>query len=70
MKLLTVISNGKAVIQGNNLRCFAPRLGDPKRVCNKLLAKKNAVGQVAGNFRCERCHQEIEIKLVIPAEVK
>ena len=68
MKLLIVISLGKAVIQGDALRCYSPRRNDPDRTCNKLLAKKNAQGQIAGNFKCERCNQTIEVKLVVPAE--
>jgi phage FluMu protein Com len=63
MKLLILITKGQAIVHGDLLRCAAPRENDPKRACNKLLAKKNAQGQIAGNFRCERCHQEIEIKL-------
>lgn len=63
MRLLTYITKGVAVIQGDSLRCAAPRTNDSRRTCNKLLAKKNEQGQIAGNFRCERCHQEIEVKL-------
>jgi hypothetical protein len=63
MRLLTYITIGKAVIQGDSLRCAAPRPNDLRKICNKLLSKKNEQGQIAGNFRCERCHQEIEVKL-------
>lgn len=66
MRLLTFITKGQAVIQGDSLRCAAPREKDNRRVCNKLLAKKNEQSQIAGNFRCERCHQEIEVKLAPP----
>jgi hypothetical protein len=64
--LLTFITRGNARITGEGLRCAAPRGGDNddgRRVCHKLLAKKNADGQIAGNFRCERCKQEVEVKL-------
>jgi phage FluMu protein Com len=61
--LLTYITKGKAVIQGDSLRCAAPRTSDPRRSCNKLLAKTNEQGQIAGDFRCERCHQQIQVKL-------
>lgn len=63
MKLLIYITKGSAVIQGDSLRCAASRANDSRRTCNKLLVKKNEQGQIAGNFRCERCHQEIEVKL-------
>jgi hypothetical protein len=64
MRLLTSITKGKAVFVGNDLRCYAPRTSGQRKVCNKLLAKKNAIGQLAGNFRCERCCQEVEVTLV------
>jgi hypothetical protein len=64
MTLLPAVSKGKALITAEGLRCGAPRANDPDRRCNKQLAKRNAAGQIAGNFRCERCKQEIEIKLV------
>jgi len=63
VRLLTFITRGKAVIQGDSLRCAAARINDPRRQCNKLLAKKNEQGQIAGDFRCERCHQQIQVKL-------
>lgn len=63
MRLLKFIVKGKAVIQGDSLRCAAPRVNDPNRVCNKLICKANSISQIAGNYRCERCHQEIEVKL-------
>ncbi len=63
MKLLTYVTKGKARITDEGLRCAAPRSDNPEWVCHKLLAKKNSGGQIAGNFRCERCKQEIEVKL-------
>ena len=63
-RLLTYITMGQAVIKPEGLRCQATREGH--FTCNKLLAKKNAYGQIAGNFRCERCHQEIEVCLGPP----
>lgn len=65
--LLPCITKGKALITPEGLRCGASRTNDQDRRCNKLLAKKNAANQIAGNFRCERCRQEIEVKLVDPA---
>ena len=68
MRLLTCIVKGKAIFVGNDLRCNAPRQdGGPRAACNKLVARKNAEGQLAGNFQCERCRQAIEVKLVVPA---
>ena len=58
------ITKGKAIIKPEGLRCQASRADD--WICNKLLAKKNADGQIAGNFRCERCRQEIEVRLGPP----
>ena len=63
MRLLTFITKGRAIIQGDSLRCAAPRANDPKRLCNKLICKANELKQIAGNYRCERCHSEIEVKL-------
>jgi hypothetical protein len=63
-KLLTYVTKGQAVIRPEGLRCQASR--DDHWTCNKLLAKKNAEGQIAGNFRCERCGQEIEVRLGPP----
>ena len=63
-RLLTYITKGKAVIKPEGLRCQAPLAGS--WTCNKLLVKKNEEGQIAGNFRCERCRQEIEVRLGAP----
>jgi phage FluMu protein Com len=64
VKLLSYITKGSAAIKPEGLRCQASR-GD-SWTCNKLLAKKNAEGQIAGSFRCERCHQDIEVLLAPP----
>ena len=53
---------GQAIIDGDCLRCSSPRAINPKRLCNKLIAKKNSEGNLSGLFRCERCHKEVEIK--------
>lgn len=63
MNLLMCVSKGNALIKPEGLRCGASRENEPDRKCNKLLVKKNKDGIVAGNFRCERCTQEIEITL-------
>ncbi len=65
MPLLTSITKGKARIHPEGLRCAAPRDNDPARDCNKLIAKRNDAGQIAGNFLCERCRQVIEVKLIV-----
>jgi hypothetical protein len=65
LKLAPAVSNGKAVFISDELRCQAPRAetrGDG--VCNKLIAKFNRLHQIAGQFRCERCKQEIEVRMV------
>lgn len=59
----TLITSGKAVIQDGGLRCNTPRMADASKSCNKLLAKTNASGQIAGNFRCDRCKSEVEVKV-------
>ena len=66
-RLATSITKGKAIFVGGDLRCNAPRTFGQRKTCNKLLAKRNELGQLAGNFRCERCRQEVEVSLV-PAE--
>ena len=63
-KLLATIANGRAVFVGGDLRCAAPR-GDKQR-CNKLIAKVNVYGMIAGEFRCERCKEDIEVRLILP----
>lgn len=65
MNFLTAIKRGRAIINPNGLRCQGPRLKQPEQVCNKLLVKKNALGQVAGAFKCERCGQEIEVEIAV-----
>ena len=52
------ITKGKAVQTQDGLRCMSDYKG---RNCNKLICKRNAKGQIAGNYRCERCSQEIEV---------
>lgn len=66
MKLLTYVTKGKAWVTEEGLRCAAPREDSPELICHKLLAKKNEAGQIAGNFRCKRCKQEIEVTLSPP----
>jgi hypothetical protein len=61
----TFIKQGRAVLTQNGLRCQFPREKDPTTPCNKLLVKKNALGQVAGAFKCERCGQEIVVELAV-----
>jgi hypothetical protein len=61
----TLITKGKAVITPDGLRCRAPRDKDPTRACNKLLVKRSAGGQIAGNFRCERCSAEVEVEVAL-----
>lgn len=70
LNLLMNVSKGKALIKPEGLRCGAPRENDPERICHKLLVKRSSRGQIAGNFRCERCGQEIEVSLVEPVELK
>lgn len=65
MNFLLAIKKGRAAIVHNGLRCQGPRLKQPDQLCNKLLVKKNSLGQVAGAFKCERCSQEIEVELAV-----
>lgn len=58
-----VVKRGQAFVTQNGLRCRGPRAKDPNTPCGKLVVKKNALGQIAGAFKCERCSQEIEIEL-------
>ena len=61
MKL--VITKGDAIVIQDGLRCQAPRVGDTTRKCNKLIAKLNSLGQIAGNFMCDRCKQEVSVQV-------
>lgn len=59
-----VITAGQACVMGNGLRCMAtPDAASPRR-CNKLVAKKNSAGALAGSFQCpdRRCRQSIEVE--------
>jgi hypothetical protein len=62
-----VITQGLAKVvvsdDGGGLRCMAKRSGDPDRSCNKLLARLNVAGQVAGNFQCDRCKQIVSVEM-------
>lgn len=60
---LVTITKGKAAIVNDGLRCRAPRPDDPTLACNKCICKKNSAGYVAGNFKCERCGQLIEVEI-------
>jgi len=62
MKQLTYITKGKAQIEKEGLRCAALRSNRPGWICNKLIVRKNLQGQIAGEFKCERCSQIIEVK--------
>lgn len=57
------IKRGKAVFTANGLRCQGARVRDPDRPCNKLLMRKNGAGQLAGEMKCERCGQIVEVEL-------
>jgi len=67
MKLVPAISKGKAILLGDELRCNRLR-EDSSKICRKLIAKVNRFGQIAGDFRCERCKEEIEVRLVPATE--
>jgi phage FluMu protein Com len=60
----TIIVSGKAVVTFDGLRCNSPRKDDASKSCNKLLAKANSSGQIAGHFRCDRCKAEVETRAV------
>lgn len=59
----TIITSGKAIVTSDGLRCNSPRATDASRPCNKLLAKANSSGQIAGHFRCDRCKSEVEVRV-------
>ena len=64
MTLLICITKGKALIKPEGLRCGATREKEPERVCHKLICRPSTRGQIAGNFRCERCKQEIDVSMI------
>jgi len=66
MEYQLYIQKGRAVFTAEGLRCAAPRPDDPRKICHKLLVKWNASHQIAGNFLCERCKQEVEVVLAPP----
>jgi phage FluMu protein Com len=68
MKHLTYVTKGKAIPQQGGLRCAAPRDNRPGWICNKLIVRENSLGQIAGEFKCERCNQIIEIQTKPRAE--
>lgn len=59
------ITRGKAAFERNALRC-AGKHTDPKRSapCGRLIVKLNRSNQLAGEFKCERCHQIIEVTMI------
>jgi phage FluMu protein Com len=50
-------------VKDDGLRCNTPRAKTPGENCNKLLAKTNSLGQIAGHFRCDRCKSEVEVRV-------
>ena len=65
MNFYITVKTGHAIVVANGLRCQNARLKQPDQLCNKLLVKKNSLGQIAGSYKCERCSQEIEVELTI-----
>lgn len=61
MQLLTFIVKGQGQIFPEGLRCMALR--EDRRICHKMIAKKNLLGQIAGDFQCERCKQKLQVVL-------
>jgi hypothetical protein len=55
------VIKGIANITRTDLRCGGQRKKDPSFTCGKLLAKKNSLGQLCGEFKCERCGGIIEV---------
>lgn len=62
MRYQTYILKGKAQVENGGLRCAAPREDRPGWICNRLIVRKNRLGQIAGEFKCERCSQIVEVK--------
>lgn len=61
-----VITKGKAYISNSGLRCMNTRSDNVDLKCNKLIVKKNSLGELSGNFMCpdRRCKQNIEVMIV------
>lgn len=59
----THIKKGTAILAPNGLRCQGPRVKQPTQVCNKLMIRKNSIGQIAGELKCERCGQIVEVEI-------
>lgn len=62
----TIITSGKAVVIDGGLRCNHPRKDDLSQVCGRQLVRANASGQMAGNFRCPRCKNYVEVRTSRP----
>jgi predicted RNA-binding Zn-ribbon protein involved in translation (DUF1610 family) len=64
MTLLIRITQGKAFVKDEGLRCGTVRLQNGNnRVCNRLLMKLNPLGQAAGDFKCPTCGQHVVVEL-------
>ena len=71
----SVITKGRGFIfpadahsQYQGLRCKALTTikvkGEVREVvCNRLIVKPNSDGEIAGEFRCIRCKQTLEVKI-------
>jgi phage FluMu protein Com len=61
--MIMKVTKGLAVFTGEGLRCASPRPNDIARYCGRLLVKKSASGQLAGEFKCDRCNAICEVQL-------
>ena len=65
------ISLGRAFIANGELRCKAPvtrfavnkdgTQTPVKAVCNRLVCKENKDAEIAGQYKCDKCGQIIEV---------
>ena len=60
------ITKGKAYLTNTGLRCMKPRADNQELYCNKLIAKKNSMGELSGDFQCpdRRCRQNIQVEII------
>ena len=55
-----IVRKGKAIMEGNFLRCMGPRRAFPLP-CHQSLGRLNTQREITGEFKCPKCHQIVEV---------
>lgn len=56
-----IVRKGKAIMEGNFLRCTNAHKRFPKVLCHHALVRRNTQREIAGEFKCPSCHQIVEV---------